>query len=794
MKELDNIYNRLLSGDCTVTDDERKLINDIAMKCMHLLEHPVNQVDVNNMLTILRISNAIYNNAPDVILPLDDRIYDSLVNICKILNIPSPIGAPPINFTVYDKHRIVRNPSDQTVARDEDGKIQVVKIIPNIEQKMFYQTLTHNPYTLRPEECIVHQDNTLVNKKSRNVSHRYDMCGTLDKCNYVLVDDARKRGQFYNHEDQIFEKDFLGKHVAQGIIDPNWIEVIISLKYDGISVEEDIQGSRVLGACTRGDTANDEASDLTPILGGMEFAKAKGLIDESERFGVKFEFIITNYNMERIRHDFGKSYANNRNAVIGLLGGLDARKYRDYLTPVPLESSLNMPREVELEFLNKYYSKDVNMRYAIIKGNYTQVLFMIKQFTTEAENLRDTMGFQYDGVVVEYADQRIRDMLGKRGAIPRYAIAIKFNPLQRVSIFEGYTFSVGQNGMVVPMAHFKPVEFFGAIHDKTTVHSLKRFRDLDLRKGDKVLLTLKNDVIVYLSKIYNQDKNPNPPEQFPTTCPACGEPLYTSETGNTAFCLNFFCPERCVGRLSNMLAKLNIKDISTQTIRALDIHNVRELMSVPSSILLSRLGPVAGQNYKDRIESMRNGRYTDYRILGSIGFSSIATETWKLILNHISLNMLITNPEEMKSLSFIKGIGKKTVETIVKEWPLFKDDISYILQTFPNIIYTNPGTMNKRKIRFTGVRDAVLEDMFNQKGYDANGEQSVTNDTYMLIVPYAGYMSGKVKKAFKILTKDYDLRTNSAEQINYNNLYKCKDLAPFIFTVDEAYQFIKNQK
>ena len=45
-------------------------------------------------------------------------------------------------------------------------------------------------------------------------------------------------------------------------------------------------------------------------------------------------------------------------------------------------------------------------------------------------------------------------------------------------------------------------------------------------------------------------------------------------------------------------------------------------MSVPSSILLSRLGPVAGQNYKDRIESMRNGRYTDYRILGSIGLGA----------------------------------------------------------------------------------------------------------------------------------------------------------------------------
>ena len=50
------------------------------------------------------------------------------------------------------------------------------------------------------------------------------------------------------------------------------------------------------------------------------------------------------------------------------------------------------------------------------------------------------------------------------------------------------------------MAHFRPVEFFGAIHDKTTAHSLKRFLDLGLRCGDKVNLTLVNDVIAYITK------------------------------------------------------------------------------------------------------------------------------------------------------------------------------------------------------------------------------------------------------------------------------------------------------
>ena len=46
----------------------------------------------------------------------------------------------------------------------------------------------------------------------------------------------------------------------------------------------------------RGDTSNNEASDLTPILGGLEFPRAKGVVDESEVFGIKFEYIVTDNN------------------------------------------------------------------------------------------------------------------------------------------------------------------------------------------------------------------------------------------------------------------------------------------------------------------------------------------------------------------------------------------------------------------------------------------------------------------------------------------------------------------
>ena len=470
--------------------------------------------------------------------------------------------------------------------------------------------------------------------------------------------------------------------------------------------------------------------------------------------------------------------------------------YRDYLTPIPLESSLNVDRLIELDFLNKYYTKNISMRHEVIEGDYTQVLFMVSQFVKNANELRDYMGFQYDGVVIEYADEDIRQRLGKRGSVPRYAIAIKFNPLRRVSTFTHYTYSVGQDGRVVPMAHFRPVEFFGAIHDKTTAHSLKRFLDLGLRCGDKVNLTLVNDVIVYITKADDSSNltNPNPLEEFPTKCPCCGSDLVVTDSGNSAICTNFFCPEKIIGRLTNLFKKLNIKDFSSESIRALGAKWLRELYAISKEVLIEKLGEANGIKFSQRLEEMRTIKFPDYRILGAIGFTSIGAETWKIILKNVSIQELLKNTDTVLShISAAKGIGTKTVETIRNEIELFRPDIEFIFANF-NIEYTVVGEEdNKVQVRFSGLRDHGLANRFNEAGFDAREDAGVTGSTAILVVPYIGFESGNVTKAFKAKEKNYKKASGLTVEdgINYNNLQSFKDYYPFIMTPDEADQFLK---
>ena len=133
---------------------------------------------------------------------------------------------------------------------------------------------------------------------------------------------------------------------------------------------------------------------MTPVLQGYTFPKANPDIKE---FGAKFEMILTDKTLALLNAQYGKSYVNPRNGVIGLSAGLDARQYRDYFTLVPLETTLinelsntpNHPRLSEIELMNLYYTRGIDFRYTVIQGSYSEVLFKLHKFVQEADYVYD---------------------------------------------------------------------------------------------------------------------------------------------------------------------------------------------------------------------------------------------------------------------------------------------------------------------------------------------------------------------------------------------------------------------
>ena len=743
-ERLNTILSELISGslNCINVDN----IDFVSQEAMRLLEKEIlDEYDVMCAGIIISISQIVYNNTDKSMLFLDDGVYDLLLEKYREYDRNFQVGAPVVRFDMNGEEIL------------KGQFIEAIKRIPNAdkfkESSLFYDDLSREPMMSYDFYCRPTNLGTgkIINKKNVNVPHMYPkLVGSLDKCKFTLMKEAIEKDVMDDPTVKVFERDFLGKHLEMGLINmTDEIELIAELKYDGVSVEADVT-NKILSARTRGDANNDIAADLTDILGGYEFPVAPE-IPENEAFGMKFEAIITYNNLEKLSSIRGKSYKNSRNGIIGLLGSSDAYDFRNLITLVPLATSIEgIDRVTEIEFLNKYYHSGEYLRYSILKGNYVQVLFQVYKFVKEAETMRNILPFMYDGVVISYRDPKIIEALGRENSINKYSMAIKFNTLIREAVFLGYSYTVGQDGIITPMIHYTPVEFYGTIHTKSSGHSYNRFMELGLKKGDIVQVEYTNDVMPYVTKpiIDHNMNNPNPVELFPTHCPYCGTEIIVHESGKSAICPNYNCPERIVSRMSNMMAKLNLKDFGEETFRALGTKSITDLLNYEKEDISKVLGPLTTDKLLWRIQEIKDTPIFDYKIFGAIGFTGIAIETWRKIFNKITIIELMNlTPEDLYTkLRSIRGIGEVIANTIVNEREIFAEDIKTILTKLT--VYNSYGVeLNGKSIRFTGCRPT--DEMINylvSKGCDARAEGGTSKNTDVLVVPYIGFSSSKTSR------------------------------------------------
>ena len=737
---LNDIHLSLLSGNLYPLNTENIII--VSEMAVDLLNKPMlSQDDKKAIEIIIAISQIVYNNTDKDILFLDDGVYDLLLEKNRTFNNNFQVGAPVIKFDQNGEAILEERPLINPILFLEDGFK---------DNSLFFNEL-NNPEPSGYRHLYMNQvtdrnSGRILSKKNVNVPHKYPkLVGSLDKCKFVLNKEAIDRGVFDDDKVKIFERDFLQKHLQMGLIDMTTpFEMVAELKYDGVSVEADVT-HEILSARSRGDANADIAADLTEVLGGYKFPYAVE-IPEEESFGMKFEAIITYMNLSYMSQIKGKGYKNSRNGIIGLLGSSDAYDYRDLITLIPLATSIeNIDRITEIEFLNKYYNSGELLRYAVLRGTYTEILYQVYKFVQDAEGMRSILPFMYDGVVISYTDPKIINALGRENSINKYSMAIKFNPLVRQAVFNGYSYTVGQMGTITPMIHYTPVEFYGTIHTKSSGHSYKRFTELNLSIGDILQVEYTNDVMPYVSKPA-QDPNPNPPEQFPTHCPFCGSEIVFADSFKSAFCPNKQCPERIVSKMANMMSKMNLKDFGEETFRFLGTKSLSHLMSYTYEDVKA-LGPVTADKLLARINEIKMTPIYDYKIMGAIGFSGIAIETWRKILNQMSIQEIISLSDQdlMLKLISIKGIGEKTAAIIVSERYDLSEDINCIL-SLPNII-PSFGIKTGKIIRYTGCRpDDQLTAYLESKGCDARGDAGVTKATDILVVPYEGFTSSKVSK------------------------------------------------
>lgn len=507
-------------------------------------------------------------------------------------------------------------------------------------------------------------------KGTRTVSVEHDyqnLVGTLDKA------------QTY---DEI--KPYLEKFSKVKVNKP--YKIRLSLKFDGnsITIEYDEYGNPKK-ALTRGKNGKGKDIIQAFVNDKIDMASSFNLSCIGSEFAVKFEAILPYEFYDKLCEESGEDYANPRSLVSGLLNGNDAAKYRKYITLVPLEMRVKndgfaydrgyknlYEEEIEEAFPNnwyKQYSKTVTCK------TMDECEKAIEEYYHYVEKIRPTLPFMIDGIVIEFLNQEIikEYFYDPKGLIPQHSFAAKLPYLEKITEVTDVDYCVGNTGRITPRIWFKEVKFNGTTHKKQQISNYKRFKDLNLGVGSKILVSYHSDCLSYITKVKDQPKDIKP-FKFISKCPKCGGKIEitTNDKGEMtlANCVNPNCIGRLKGKIETFFINMDIKGIKMNTID--DLYDNKLITDIPSifsmdyKAVAKLLGKKVAQNIKEAIEAKE---YYDYEVLGSLSITNFSLESAKLLCKNYTFDEIIDlyNDNKLKSKVLqIDGFGEITANNLIE--------------------------------------------------------------------------------------------------------------------------------
>lgn len=286
-------------------------------------------------------------------------------------------------------------------------------------------------------------------------------------------------------------------------------------------------------------------------------------------------------------------------------------------------------------------------------------------------DMRDDLAYDIDGVVIKVDSLAHRRTLGEGTNTPRWAVAYKFPPEQKVTRLEDIVISVGRTGVLIPNAVLSPVRLAGTTVSKATLHNLDFIRERDIHIGDYVTVQKAGDIIPEVVCAHpNHRDGTQKIFDMPTNCPSCGEPVYREEGEAAVRCTNSACPAQLSRGIEHFASKdaMDIDGLGPQIVEALIhanlIHDAADLytLTIPQVAELERMGDKSAKNLIDAIEKSKSAGLE--RLLYALGIRNIGVvAAAALAKRYGTLEACMTATVE--ALCDIQDFGLITAQSVV---------------------------------------------------------------------------------------------------------------------------------
>ena len=447
----------------------------------------------------------------------------------------------------------------------------------------------------------------------------------------------------------------------------------VECKIDGLSVALEYRNGRLIRGATRGD--GDVGENVTANLLTIGDIPKILCRDDIPSLTVRGEVYMPHDAFEALNREREENeetlFANPRNAAAGSLRQLDAEITRQRNLSIFV---FNVQSSDGIDFASHTESLDLlkNLGFKVIseRARLTTADEIIAYIETLGE-MRPTLPYDIDGVVIKLDDLSERAVLGETSSTPRWAVAYKFPPEVKETKLLDIVVQVGRTGVLTPNAVLEPVRLAGTSVSRATLHNIDFIRERDIRIGDTVYVQKAGDIIPEVLRVKMADRSPDAKEySMPETCPSCGGRVFRDEGEAATRCTNPACPAQLLRALVHFVSRdaMNIDGLGTAVLKQLReadlVHSPADLYTLTEEPIasLDRMGKKSAENLIRAIEASKTAGAD--RLIFALGIPGIGEKAAQTLAKRFGdIDTLFSLDRE--TLCTVEDIGEITADAIV---------------------------------------------------------------------------------------------------------------------------------
>ena len=453
-------------------------------------------------------------------------------------------------------------------------------------------------------------------------------------------------------------------------------EYVVEPKIDGLSVSLEYRNGVFVRGSTRGDGFVGE--DVTHNLMTINSIPKRINCPEVSYLELRGEVYISKDTFRKLvdaQEIVGeRPFKNPRNAAAGSLRQkgpkISAKRGLDIFifNIQQCEGKTFTTHSETLDFV-----KELGFPVSVSYNRYKNISDAVDNIKFIGEN-RENYNFDIDGAVIKVNSLADREILGATAKYPKWAVAFKYPPEEKITTLLNIEVQVGRTGAITPTAVFEPIQLAGTVVSRAVLHNQDFIDAKDINIGDKIIVRKAGEIIPEVVAL--AEKGPNPGTfRLPEYCPACGTKAVREDDEAVLRCPNPDCPAQLLRNLIHFASRdaMDIDGMGPAVLTMLVdrgiIKSQADIYSLKPEDISSaeRMGEKSAANLMASIEKSKKAGLS--RLLFALGIRNIGQKAADaLAQNFGTMDAVMTASSE--DISAIDGFGDVMAKSLIEYFSL----------------------------------------------------------------------------------------------------------------------------